>query len=252
MPYISKERREWMTLRQVITHIQHIDRCDEADALEQVRKALADGEITAHAKTHYKDSATDEFFEISFRGWRDPRWPRDKYWLSVPIKFDQEGNDAIVQPDEAEPAQVDDRTRGPHAGASPGAVTDAGHVDEGLDDGEDDEEGLDRVPYPLLFPRTAILDIWWEEPIAGEDEASAENKSGDLKQGNTSDIRDATRLLYSQNPGKPPNNLHAPRKIADSLAEKGIRVSRIQVRKVLAEKEFTSQRRLPGERYRKD
>jgi hypothetical protein len=43
-----------------------------------------------------------------------------------------------------------------------------------LDDGEDDEESLSRVPFPLLFPRPSVLEIWWEESlIDAEEEASA-------------------------------------------------------------------------------
>jgi hypothetical protein len=247
MPYILKGQREWMTLREAISHIQHVDGCDEAVALQQLREALADGEITGHARTHYQNSAVDEFFEISFRGWRDPQWPRDKYWLSVPIKLDQHRVDATAPPDEAEPSQVDDRGGGPRPRTRPNAA----HADEGLD--EDYEEGLSRVPYPLLFPRAAILEIWWEEPlIAGENETSAENKNSDLKTGDKDDVREAARLLYGKDPRRPPNNRKAPGEIAKLLADKGLYVSRIRVRQVLKEPEFKSKRRGPGERVRKD
>jgi hypothetical protein len=252
MPYIPKEQREWMTLRQVISHIQHVDGCDEAAAIEQLRQALAHGEITVHMKTHYKNSPTDEFFEISYKGWRDPQWSRDKYWLSVPIKLNQDRSDAIAQSDDAKPAEIDDRKRAPHAGAYPAALTDAGHADEDLNDVEENEEDLSPIPYPLLFSRTLILGIWWEESlISGEDEKSGKNKGSALKRAKKKDILDIARLLYGQDPERPPNNRKAPPEIKKLLAEKGMYVTREKIREVLKEDEFKSKRRLPGERVRK-
>jgi hypothetical protein len=80
-------------------------------------------------------------------------------------------------------------------------LTDAGHADEDLNDVEGNEEDLSPIPYPLLFSRTLILDIWWEESlISGEDEKSGKNKGSDLKRAKKKDILDIARLLYGQDP----------------------------------------------------
>jgi len=45
MPYNSKAelaREKWVTVLEVVAHLQSADKCDEEDARQQLRKALAD------------------------------------------------------------------------------------------------------------------------------------------------------------------------------------------------------------------
>jgi hypothetical protein len=81
MAYISRaerQRQEWMTLNEAIRHIRQVDRCDEAAALQRLRKALGDGAVEARWGS---DEFSSQLFEIQ------PRRPLRlaTFWLTVPI-----------------------------------------------------------------------------------------------------------------------------------------------------------------------
>src|SRR5580704_14090020 len=50
MPYVSaaeRQRQRWMTLKEALSHIQHVEKLDENAALQQLRLALAEGAVGA-------------------------------------------------------------------------------------------------------------------------------------------------------------------------------------------------------------
>jgi hypothetical protein len=149
MPYVSEEEQEqqkWMTLKEAISHIQRVDRCDEVTALQQLRKALANEAVEAR----FKISATSRLYAIDLGASFDPHWPRKKFWLSVPMDLEGDGHIATVTPEDLDDEEAD-------------------HQKEG---GEDNEDG-DSPPRRLFIRRSSILGHW-EGPLDAIRQAARE------------------------------------------------------------------------------
>src|ERR1700751_2631731 len=99
MPYVSKvkrERAQWMTLVEVVNHIQTVEACDPTAALDQFRRALSDGEVPTHW-------AANPLPAPIYRLGDPPNFSDDEvptgagYWLYVLIFLDGDGR-VIDQP----------------------------------------------------------------------------------------------------------------------------------------------------------
>jgi len=86
MSYFSiadQQRQKWMTLKEGISHIGRIEKCDEKVALQQLRIALADGVVESSwaVSDAFLDSPEPTLVSCPIADTRERR----KLWLSVPI-----------------------------------------------------------------------------------------------------------------------------------------------------------------------
>ena len=80
----KRERAQWITLSEAVTHVQAVECSDQAEALDQLRMALADADIPAHWAA---DPLPPEIYSVGDPGpFSCDQVPTDAmYWLHVLI-----------------------------------------------------------------------------------------------------------------------------------------------------------------------
>jgi hypothetical protein len=219
MSYTSKaqrERAEWMTLVEVVNHIRTVERCEQTAALDQLRRALSDGEIPNRWAADLRPLPFFHFGDPP--NFSDDQVPTGAgYWLHALIFLDGDGR-VIDQPF--------------HHGEVEGEVLPS--------------ERQVR-PRGLFLLRSRVLELWpLQNPVA---HCESENDSADDARGppkrrsyTDNEIREAAREVYGAS-GKNPPNID---KAEQLLREKLPGAQRKKIRPILSEDEFTTLRRKPG------
>jgi hypothetical protein len=100
MPYVSNEERErqkWMTLKEAVSHVQHVDACDEETAVKDLRAALADGAV----EVRWANETPTQLFVVPVtKAARRVRNTRKRFWLTVPMNLNGGGSIAELWLDE--------------------------------------------------------------------------------------------------------------------------------------------------------
>jgi hypothetical protein len=215
LPYVSKaerERAQWMTLVEVVNHVQLSQRCDQAAALSQLRMALADQEVPVRWKA---DPRPQGIFHIG----PAPIFSVDQvstdasYWIQTLIFLDGDGR-VIDQP----PFQY---------------LEAEGELPP--------PQRLGR-PRPLLLLRSRVLELWQMPSDTAPDSEQAEPPKLSRRKREDAEIQQAAREVYRGAPEDPPNMDEAGREICQRLPG----ADRDAVRKVLKEEEFAKLRRPSG------
>jgi hypothetical protein len=230
----EQERQKWMTLKDALSHIQHVDQCDEKSALYSLRNALSDAAVA------YQLEDKGRFFVPNFfRGGRNRAL--ELYFWSF-ISIDQES----------------------------GGTIDANAYEcffygEDLQNWYDpDVEGMQFADLTAssnlnIFVSTDdVLKIWTtpisvsaeeSRPISAEKNGLASRPVTERKRASTPEIRETAVRIYDEAEkagAKPPNITEAFHLIAKRLAPR--LAPKRKVFPVLSEKQFEDRRWGPGQR----
>ena len=240
MPYITnaqKEWAQWIDLGFAVRQICTADHCDEVGAVQQLRLAIADGNVRV-AWADRPEQYVDEPIFDSSEPPSDPRW-----WIHH-AKFDLE---AVSFPDDNGPevtgSVLDDWCIAPLYMGGTSAVWD--WIEERLETRQDrlGKAVEHRIRFrPLLVWSPHIDAIWgWPWPIKD----SSREEPADLavrRPATESVIIDVCREIYAERRADPPNVNDAWKLVREKLPG----TPRHKIREVLERPEFKSLRNPVG------
>jgi hypothetical protein len=224
----EQERQKWMTLKDALSHIQHVDQCDEKAALYSLRNALSDAAVA------YQLEDKGRFFVPNFFSRGRNRLLERHFWSFISIDLKSGGT----------------------IGANEFEVYFQG---EGLQNWYDpDEEGLQYADLTassclaIFVLKDDVLKKWNQQrkdPAEGPQRPKSPRRVGGLQM--EAAIREKAREVYDEAGEEGPNLDKAYRPIFDKLAAESKFPPRDLVRKVLKEDEFKKRRRPVGNRFSK-
>jgi hypothetical protein len=230
MPYVSKaeqERQKWMTLKDTMSHIQHVDQCDEKTAFNSLRNALSDAVVA------YQLEDNGRFFVPNFFERGRHRWLERYFWTFISIDLERGGT---IDADAYEKC----------------------FWGEGLENWYDpDVVSIQEADLTvssnlnIFVLKEDVLKTWGNRPPEGAEERTVSaQKVPRPMNASPAEIRRALAYIYDEAEKaekRPPNVIEAPREVAKVLAPK--LAPKRKVEKILPE--FKHRRFRPGQRTRK-